>query len=1057
MSSASNSKGTLPAPLFSQLDARDAALWLAGDNLNDPQKVAQLSRLPWNLVVSEYSANKFIGLLEETEDVDGLLVQRRGLVHVIDTDPAELTLPPRHLGILLLNGREGSRRTGLAATTRRLTMLAELRKRSIRQLVVVISGEFAIPDDLQSLWDDGYRTILTFVSDDPLASSKVQQWSQQAGTKLVDLIQLDTDSFSGELCARFFEGRSGSVVIRVRGRDGSMSLIDVSTIDDPERPLLRSYELIGNEAVSPLMPSDLSAKEVDGFFGDSTASWRPYAAGMAWDRDPQAWEKLRSRLRNLDRRGPEENAIFYVPAESGAGATTFLRDLGFKAAELGYPVLLTRRGPLDTSALEATNFLTRLANLSEPVQAEDAPPYEAPCLLIFDQEHWSGRESELVSFAREIQRSGRRACIIFPTSPYVGLGIMGEQRFLELTQLTHEMSAAEAMELGRHLNRYLAPHGTAKSDTQWRSFFQSSSVDGSNGVAAFWIVLSFWLQRQIDLGETVQSRVYKQFKDAHLSKELQTAVLRIAAFSTVRTPLPDALLPAGEIWPVSDQLQDIRKEVGALGLIRIKAETDRSWAMAHDLLGRYIISSLFYDYQAREDAGYAAAMNPEHLRFLILREISALRTLQRSDLRDVAEAFSVSIFKIDPDHGHGNFAPFWRDVLDALDEMPSTVRTTSRTILHHMAISRRRIAADPDTFPMPADERVSFLQRAISDIEAALRLEGSPGAETEINLYNSLAHAYHDLADAERDAGLDTARVSETRAAAQDATRRAFALNPDNSFVVETYVRNLLSQSKVDSKFAIQNSLEALNLVYAQMEKPASEARRNALGRLAEQAFDRLMEQSGFLSLSEDQNSETGAIASALSSLGADVDDFKGMQLSDYPEANRRAASLWLAVPVLAGNVQAVKLRYMLLVLDDPINFESQLELLQTLEGSGPAFTPQMRLEMAALLFQQGRFHEGDRLFRNLRELWRRGEHYVEVPQRLHWLLDKTLASRKQVRATVAMRTEGRTFARVDDFQGIEVPFRSPEFTVRSGEKITAFVSFGHNGPLLRPLTALPK
>ena len=66
--------------------------------------------------------------------------------------------------------------------------------------------------------------------------------------------------------------------------------------------------------------------------------------------------------------------------------------------------------------------------------------------------------------------------------------------------------------------------------------------------------------------------------------------------------------------------------------------------------------------------------------------------------------------------------------------------------------------------------------------------------------------------------------------------------------------------------------------------------------------------------------------------------------------------------PVIAGNVQAVKLRYMLAVIDAPVNFDLQLELLQSLHGAGPAFTPQMELELAVLMFQGDRSHEGERL-----------------------------------------------------------------------------------------------
>ena len=1053
-----SSQSSIPSPLLSQLDSRDVALWLSdqsGGQGIDPIRLASLLRLPWQIALSEIGDPTLIAEMEASENVNNFLVRRRGLIHIVDADPSSIVLPPRHLAVHLLNGRNGGKRgQGMAALTRRFTMFADLRKRSIKQLVIVVLGEFTIPEDFVSLWEDGFRTVVTFVSSDPNAELRINEWRQSAGASLLDLIKLDPLKFAEELSSRFLYGRNGQIIVRMRNQKGEMSLVDASTIDDPERPLLSQYELIGNEAVTPLLPTDLTASEVDGFFTDPGTSWRTYAAGMVWDRHPEAWQTLRSQLRQLDRRGSEANRIFYIPAESGAGATTFLRNLAFKVAEEGYPAFVARRGQSPASAVETVNFLTRLLGAGGGPAAEGAAVYETPSVLIFDHEHWAGRENELVTFAGEIERSGRRVCFLIATGPYVGLGLSAERRFVQLVHLTHEMTAAQSMSLGKHLNRFLAPHGTSRSENEWQSFFRSSSMQKSAGVAAFWIVLSFWLQRQIDIGETVQSRVYNQFRDANLSQELRVAVLRIAAFSTVRTPLPDALLPKSVDWPTTDRLSDCRKELGALGLIRVSSEHERAWALAHDLLGRYIITSLFYDFEARDTLGFGGAANPEHMRFLLLKEISQLEDLQRNDLRELAESFAVSIFKIDPDHGYGTLSPFWRDVLNALDEMPRTLRTTSRTFLHHSAISRRRIAADAFNFPISDAERVGLLRTAVSDLEAALRLPAQQGEETDINLFNSLAHACHDLADAEAAAGSSETIISDARNAAHEATRKAFALNPDNSFVVETYARNLLSQTRANGASPIGIALEVLNLVYAQMARPASDSRRNALGRLAEQAFGLLLEYSRFATTTYDTSNESGAMAAALAELGKEVEDLRGKELRDYPKGNRLAAAQMLATPVLSGNVQAVKLRYLLSTIDNPLDFETQVELLQALEGGGPAFTPQMRLELATLLFQKDRFHEGDQLFRRLRGLWRRGEHYVEVPARLHWLLDTSKSHRRQVRATVSMSSEGRPVARVKDFQGIEIPFRPTEFSTRPGTTFSAYVSFGHNGPLLRPLTA---
>lgn len=1044
----------IPALILTQLDSRDVALWLCGDEASDPETAVAIARLPWSVVLSDRSDEGFLSGLEVPEPINDPLVRRRGLLHIVDTDPADVLLPPRHLAVLLLNGRSGQRRTGLAAITRRLTMLQELRKQSVRQLVVVVTGGFAIPEGLTDLWEDGYRTMVTFVTDDRVAGEVIDQWRTEHPISSVALVAASPQQFAEAIQREYLRGRDGSLVVRMRDGKGGMRLVDVGRIDDPQRPVLSSFDLIGIDALTPILPDGLAASEVERFFADPAASWRPYAAGLPWQRDPQAWEKLSSRLRMLDRLGVEANRILYVSTEPGAGATTFVRDLGWRAAAAGYPTLVARRNPSLPSGLEVSGLLTRLIS-ADSTQPEVSRLYEVPCVLIFDQGDWAGRHYEFLNFVREIARSGRRVCIVLPMGPQVGIDILSDSRFVELAILSHRIEEPDVQRLGRHLNRFLAPHNSARTTQEWYAFFNASAVQNTRGVAAFWIVLSFWLQRQVDLNETVESRVYRAFRDQTDDVELKSALLRIAAFSSVREPLPDELLPDTEGWPIADRVEDSRKELGVLGLIRVRGETDRYWAMAHSLLGRFVINGLFNDYATREALGFATATTSEHLRFMLLREISAQPVLQQAHLREVADSFATSIFKIDPGHGHGSFMIFWREVLDALDEMPRSLRTTSRTFLHHCAISRRRIAADSEGFMLSITERLELLSRAIDDLRTALRIDIRTGGESDVNLFNSLARALLDLAEAQADAGFDEQLIRSTRLAAWEATREAYSLNSDNSFVAETYGSALLAQGKAEEGLAAKRALEVLALVYGLMDRPGSESRRNALGRLAERAFSLLLKSEG--PEKADLGTELGAITVALAKLGAGVGQLQGLSLADLPAANRASGARALAEPILSGNVQAVKLRYLLLCIDGPFDFALQLNLLQSLSASGPAFTPQMQLEMALLMFQLDQTNEGDSQFRHLRSLWRSGEHFVEVPRRLHWLLDASGTERRQVRARVATNAEGRAFAKVREFRGVEVPFRPAEFSqvrLAAGSELAGYISFGHNGPLLRPLTA---
>lgn len=182
------------------------------------------------------------------------------------------------------------------------------------------------------------------------------------------------------------------------------------------------------------------------------------------------------------------------------------------------------------------------------------------------------------------------------------------------------------------------------------------------------------------------------------------------------------------------------------------------------------------------------------------------------------------------------------------------------------------------------------------------------------------------------------------------------------------------------------------------------------------------------------------------------------MELANFPFENRLRAEELLAIPMLQNNQQAVRLRYVLHSLDAPHDFQGQLELLQSLQEGGSVFSPQKRLELALLLQQCDRHHEAQRLFRELRPLWREGNYFVEVPERLRWLMTLDGRTKRQVTAKVVTGDAHRHAAKVSELRETEVLFRPQEFgqqEFRPGTILRGFISFGHNGPFLRPTTAV--
>lgn len=1066
----------VPDGLLAALDRRDVALWLR-DLPNDPSSREVLGKfigLPWKLVLSEiYDWTGFHELEAETTFSDPM-TRKRGFAQVIDSNPAQIELPQRCLPIYLLNGRSaGSGATDFPSRLRRMAMVDELGRSGVRDLLV-LSADEAIPPDLKELWASGFRCNLTFVSGGANAEQEIADWLVQSNATST-LLSLSVSQAVHSIHRRFTKTYPEERrVLRIRDANGAIHKIDVTEADEPERPILAHYSLISERDLTPLLPEDLLEQDFVDFFRDSTSSWRPYAAGVPWIRDQTSRRALGELLNRLNSVGAEEDCIGYISSESGAGGTTLARALAWEYAREGYPVLLAKEIPFTPDALPIRNFLNRVRTIASSDSLpeketgsdgeNDEEPrgrYEAPWIIVFDTLHWQERDSELIQFLKELERAGRPVCLLVVTGSVLEPSFReGSSIFRRLTDLNHYLDLNEAVELGEHLNKFLRLYGKQREIWQWERFYADHTVQYLEGTTAFWVALSFWIQGQYDLSESIQEWMYRSFKQNAVDPTLKAALLRIAAMSTERLPLPEKLLPSsGGSWPVSYLLEEARSSLAPLGLARISTEGEKYWALVHDILGRFLINALFYDTAEKEALGFGSAHDPEHLRFSLLRQISHEPLLGERSHKDLGEDFGTSIFKIDPDHGRSSFAPIWRDVLTALSEMPRALRDTSRLFRHHVAISRRRIAKlNEQLYNITQAEKHKLITDAIEDLNYALfHIDFTPGAETNLNLLNSLARAYFDLADVEAASGAPRERILEIRRLANEATRRAYDESPTNSFVIETYVKNLLHEA-AESPRAVEICLEVLGIVSSALTSRESAYRESQLGSLADQALHLLLQQAAPILHQGQPHSPIDVLVLAWQAL-AENGSAPGVSLADVPEANRLKALEILAHDVGKGNTQVITLRYYLLCVTHPFSFKQQLELVQQLQATNYRIAPQLHLEYAILLFQNGRAQEGDKTFKALRHLWRESEHFVDVPERLRWLRGPDGRTLKTVKAVVSSDYGTRAMARVPDFGSAIVPFRPEEHglrNLRAGIGFTCHVSFGHNGPFLRPLTAGP-
>lgn len=1061
---------SIPDSLIVGLADREASIWMRG-TVDNPDEVATLLamvRLPWKQVFIEQADPRLVAALEEPDS--GALVKRRGYVHVVDTDPSRIELPTRSLPVFLLDGRDG-RASAFERQLQRMTMLEALRRSNVRQLVIVGGEMGVVPTALAEIWATGFRTRLTVVSKHVDAPEQLREWLDTNGTgPTASIVSLPVEDFARDLTSSFtLSYEDQHLIIRQRDDTGGIHKVDLTDVDDPEHPLLESYDLVLDRDFVSADSGELPEEAFNAFFRGELSDWRAFAAGLPWVRDDSIWNGLQAQLRRLDSAGSPENRVTYIVSEAGAGGTTLARYLAFSAARAGYPTLVAKSLPFTPDPLPLINFLTRAKQRREDLKVRDVEPtdaesesrlYETPWLIVFDRVHWELRDAELRRFRQQLEQAGRPVCILVVTGPQMGLSYFDESRFKPLAELRHMLDQVETLEFGRHLNRFLRSYGKERQEWQWHNFQKAHSVRYLEGMAAFWITLSFWLQTQYDLNDSIQDWVYRAFKKSADTPEVKGVILQIAAFSSERLPMPESLMEQRtSAWPIHLLLEDRRSELSALGLVCHSQGSRKYWALAHDILGRLLLNALFYDYDTRCSLGFSEARDAHHLRFLILKEVSRNPALGEAAERDYGEEFATTVFKVDPDHGRSSWLHIWREVLAALDDMPAPLRIGSRVFKHHTAISRRRIAwLDKSAYGVSETDKVNLLEQAIQDLTYALRsIDRTQNDEPDLFLYNSLANAYFDLARVRADQGAPAEELASLRKLASDATRYAYEQSPSSPYVIETHIKSLIASAEEVRERAPDYCIEALEILYGAISHDHNELRRNSLASLADRVVAVLMGAGAGAASQGELKGPTQVLVGAWLALAEPFDGHAPESLENVPMDVLTKVLEILEHPAGSGNAQVTRLRYQILVAASPLEFDRQLQMLELLAAADYRLLPQFRLEYALLLFQQMRTDEADRQFKALRALWRETDSFAQVPSRLRWLLQPSSTQRRVVTAVAAYDHGQKAMARVREFGRFDIPYRPQEFSIRehrSGQVFSAHVSFGHNGPFLRPVNA---
>lgn len=1050
--------------------SRDAALWI-GPGLEKCEAIhrmlAQVIALPWKFIFMESTDVTFLDKALSVEANYPRLTALRGHIHVVASDPRDQTFAPRSLPIFLLNGRsdvsngpESASLPRMSATRRRLNMLSYLEHLPPKRLCVLNVEDGRFLSEVTQLWTDGYRSLLSVISDRSEVKDTLAQWLDEASFQLaIEFPRPPAIDVLSDLCKRVDSLiPDGRITIRVRVAGDIREGCDVTTAEFPEHPVLDDYDLIRSQDLQLVTPGDLKEEQCTEFFSGHHSSWIPFAAGLPWERDLESVREVMDGLAGLEEDTDHGLKLFVLPGQSGAGVSTQLRQIAYQASKLGYPALVAKPELINPDALSLTAFLFRCRQAIGEILEDRAELHEPIWLLVFDVQVWRGKEDALSIFLAEVERSGRRAVCLIACGDDVPDAMVSSRSVVQLPPIRHEITMEEAVSLGLHLNLYLKYFGREKSETEWKAFWRNHAPSIDTPMASFWIALEFWLGGKFEISGTIQSWLIQQFEMADLSVNARFILCEIATLSLERHVYPEALSGVKELdgIPLGIRLEQIRDELPSLGLMSARRFGLYVWAFVHDLLARYLINGLASNFELRKSMGLSMAQDAVDLRLVLHRNICTRPIIAEPEFRDLAEDYAINILKIDPESG-GEFLPKWRVVLDILTNMPDSLRQTSRAFDHHVAISKRRVATN-SIFDLPIEEKEAYLRSAINDLNFALEsVVRSYGDENDLNLVNSLALAYQNLAEVRVLRGADPEEVAELRGKAARYTKRALALDPMNSYVLETAARNTLqTQALDDDANPVRAGSEALSYVFQAISLENSDARQQQLTRLANRALE-LMRQGASQDIMAALSRLGGAeriLAEAWLSLMENVDVIDSLRVESFPRN-----SLDKALSIIEGNPTArnwllLKLHYDLTVARDPMGFEKQVSILDELQGAGFTPPPQMDLESAILLYQVGRHKDATEKFRELRRRLRNSDAYVFVPSRLRWLYSRGTSTKQVCEAVVSEDVGDQAWAKVKVLGNVGIPFRPEEFgrrDMRSRERFSCYISFGKRGPFIRP------
>jgi hypothetical protein len=145
-------------------------------------------------------------------------------------------------------------------------MIERIRQSAVRQILVISGEEDPIPPDLNELWTTGFKCFLTFVSTAETARGTTQDWTAR-NAAVATLVSAPVGPAVKDLLSRYettFPDQRR--IVRIRDARGNFRKVDITTADEPERPILSYYAPIEERDLHLLSPGELDKEDLIEFF-----------------------------------------------------------------------------------------------------------------------------------------------------------------------------------------------------------------------------------------------------------------------------------------------------------------------------------------------------------------------------------------------------------------------------------------------------------------------------------------------------------------------------------------------------------------------------------------------------------------------------------------------------------------------------------------------------------------------------------------------------------------------------------------------------------------------